>query len=81
MNQKEINDFIDMFHRVHKECVIVMAKDFLARHRYDCRIQPRGCAIVWEEDDITPLMICYFDKKIHPSEFGIVAESKHTTSF
>ena len=76
MNQKEINEIIAMFHRVHKSCVIVYAKDFDAYDRRECEYQSKGCSILWDEFGVEPILICYWNPKVHPSKFGIITESK-----
>jgi len=75
MNQKELDEIIDMFLRVHKNPVIVYAKDFDAYDRHSCEFQKKGMAVVRDEGYM-PILICYFDPMVHPSQFGIVTEAK-----
>ena len=70
MNKKEFESFIDLFKHCHPSgFVIVKRSDFLARHRYELRYQSKGCSVVWEDDQITPAFICYWDTNVHSSEF------------
>jgi len=68
MNQQEINELIDMFHKCHTDCAIVHKKDFMAIHRHDCAFQKKGMSVVRDEG-YEPVMICYFNKIVHPSQF------------
>jgi len=70
MNKKEFESYIDLFKKCHPSgFVIVKKSDFLARHCYEVEYQSKGCAIVYENDQVTPAFICYFNESLHPSEF------------
>jgi len=75
MNDKEFQEYLDLFDKCHKDYVIVHRKDFLAYDRYEIEYPSRGTTIVWD-DYCTPEFICYWMKHVHPSKFGIIADSK-----
>ena len=69
MNEKEINDCVQMFKRAHPECAIVYAKDFDVYDRRECKYQSKGCSILWDEFGVEPILICYWNKVVHFSKF------------
>lgn len=75
MNQKEIKEHIAMFKQVHQDCIIIFAKDFDCYDRKECEYQSKGSSIVRNEFG-DPVLICYWNPKIHPSRFGFIQEPK-----